>query len=196
MTTSTIELTKVKAKITGVPPGLLFQGKGLMEAEGKKPTKAGKHRPAAEEAALRAHWTGRGRNRQLCLPSVMLYKSFCQAAIIFAQPNYKKSNMSFIVGATVAFEEQNIPLGTADFTVYEEWVRIPPRTGAMVKIGRPLLKKWSAEFVMAIDAELWNVELLRDIIIYAGKLVGIGAWRPGLKGPYGRFLLESFEVME
>ena len=193
---STIKLTRVKVKISGVPPGLLFQSKGVMEADAAKPPKPGKHRPADEEAKLRAHWMGTGKKKELCITSVMLYKSFCQAAIDFKQPQNKKKNMSFLVGATVAFELPNISLGTADFEVFEEYVRIPPRTGACVKIGRPLLSKWSASFVMLVDAELWPAEVLREIIIHAGKLVGIGAWRPALKGPYGRFVLDEFEVEE
>ena len=195
MIASVITLKRVRVKLVGLSP-LIFQGKGVMEADadgggGKK----GKHRPAIEEAALRAHWMGKGRKRQTCIPSMMFYKSFCQAALDFKQPQNKKKSMAYLVGATVSFEEDKIPLNEP-YEVFEEWVLIPPRTGAAVKIGRPLWKKWSSEFTLLVDDEMWPVESLKEIITHAGKMVGIGAWRPGLKGSYGRYAIKEFSVLK
>jgi hypothetical protein len=142
---------------------------------------------------LRAHWIGTGRKRQMAIPWVMLHKAFCQAAQDF---KYKgRKNMSPLIGSTVACEQAMIPLDNSDYEVFTEWVRIPPRTGAMVQIGRPLKPKWKCSFVLVCDCEMWNAELLEQIIVGAGKTIGIGAWRPALKGPYGRFVVTSFEVV-
>lgn len=182
---------RVRVTIKGVAPGLIFQGKGLMELDADKKTT--KHRPAAEEAEHRAHWMTVGGKKQLCVPWVMLYQSICTAAASFKFRGRK--TMAAIVPATIACEEDRISLGTDSYEVYEDWVRIPPRTGAMVKIGRPRLREWKATFVMIVDDESYDVTGLRDIIADAGKMVGIGAWRAQLKGPYGRFTVEEFEIV-
>ena len=192
------QLTKVKVVIEGIAPGVMFQGKGVMEADanGKKPKK----RSQEEEARLRAHWMGRGKNKQLCIPWVMFQKSFCQAANAFdwVMPDGKKQKvkLGYIIGSTLTCEVDFISLGTDQFETWVEWVRIPPKTGAMVQIGRPLIRKWKVEMILVIDDEMWNVAILEEIIAHAGKVVGIGAQRPGLKGPYGKFVVLSFEVME
>jgi hypothetical protein len=102
-----------------------------------------------------------------------------------------------VVAATIACEQDMIPLGTDQYEVYPEWVRIPPRTGAMVKVARPRLRRWSCSFLMLVDPEMYGkhgVKVLREIIAHAGKMVGLGPWRPSLKGPYGKFTVEGFEI--
>lgn len=183
---------RVRVTIKGVAPGLIFQGKGLMELDAES-TKKTKHRPAAEEAEHRAHWMTVDGKRQLCIPWVMLYQSICAAAGSFKFRGQK--TMTAVVAATIACEDDKLNLGTDKFEVYEEWVRVPPRTGAMVKIGRPRMREWKATFTMIVDDEMWDANMLRDIIAHAGKLVGIGAWRAALKGPYGRFTVEEFEFV-
>lgn len=197
-TATAIDLVKVQLTLEGRPPGLLFQGKGVMEADAKdgKPKKKGAaYRPAKEEAELRAHWKGTGKAKQLCIPSVMLYNSFCQAAMDFKDPSNKKRSMGTLIGSTIAFDELKISLGKSTFEVYEDYVKIPPRTGVMVLIGRPLIREWKVTFKMVCDCEMWSIEMLPDIIRSAGKVVGIGAWRPKLKGPYGKYILKTFKVL-
>lgn len=183
---------RVKVTIKGKSPGILFQGKGVMESQegcGGKPPRL----TAAEEAKLRAHWVGEGKNKQLCIPWVMLYNSICTAAGSFKFRGSKK--MTSVVAATVTCEVDRIPLGTSEYEVYEDYCRIPPRTGAMVKIGRPRLKAWSATFILIVDDELYDVAHLRPIIEHAGNLIGIGAWRPEKRGAHGRFSVEVFEIL-
>lgn len=105
--------------------------------------------------------------------------------------------MKQIVAATISCEQDMISLGSDEYEVYEEWCRIPPRTGAMVKVARPRIRQWSASFIMLVDSEMYGdkgVERLEDIINQAGKMIGIGPWRPSLGGPYGRFRVVSFII--
>jgi len=203
-TSVSLGVKEVRVKIRGLPPGLMFGGKGLMEQQsGGKDTK---HMSPEEEAPYRAHWmdgkkhevpwSKKAKNLQLCIPSVMIYRSFCQAAIDFKDPRNKKKSISYLVGATVAFKEEVIPLNTTEFEVKVDWVRIPPRTGAMVKIGRPLVREWEAEFILLVDDEDYNLMILKDILVHAGKNVGAGPDRPGLKGPHGRWVVVEFEIVE
>ncbi len=182
---------RVLVKLKSISP-LIFQGKGVMDADAGDDGKKKKKRTPEEEAEMRAHWTGKGEKRSLCVPWVMLYQSICAAAGSFKFRGQK--TMTSVVAATVSCEVDSISLDTAEYDVFEEYVRIPPRTGVMVKIGRPRIREWEASFVMLVDDEMYPVDVLRGIIAHAGKLIGIGAWRPQLKGPHGRFTVESFEL--
>lgn len=184
-------LKRIDVKIRGLPPGLIFQGKGLMALQADD-TKKTKPLPPAEEARLRAHWTTIDGKKQLCIPWVMIYQSICTAAGSYKFRGAKK--MTTVVAATVSCETDRISLGSDKFEVFEEFCRIPPRTGSMVNIGRPKIPKWEAEFTMVVDAEQYPAEVLEKILADAGKLVGIGAWRPQLKGPYGRFEVVAFDI--
>jgi hypothetical protein len=183
---------RIAVTIRGLPPGIIFQGKGVMAADEGESSKKKKHRPPEEEARLRAHWTTVNGKKELCIPWVMLYQSICTAAGSFKFRGQK--TMATVVAATISCETDRIPLGTEKFETLEEYVRIPPRTGVMVNIGRPKLPKWEASFAMVVDDEMYSADGLKDIIAHAGKLVGIGAWRPQLKGPYGRFEVAEFEI--
>jgi hypothetical protein len=234
---SEIPSRKVRIRIRGLAPGLLFQGKGIMLADERLKCELGgqkvKPRPAIEEADLRCHWVGleelveedgsthpvakafsekKAKGSELvryhknaagkieipCMPWVIIYKALCEAAKSFKQKSGRKS-MSETVAGTVSLMVpfcQKIPLETSGYRILEEFCRIPPRTGHMVLIGRPLFPEWAADFVIAVDDETWNASTLEQMARHAGKLIGAGAWRPQLKGPYGRFVLENFEILE
>jgi len=60
---------------------------------------------------------------------------------------------------------------------------------AKVMRNRPIFPVWSAEFTVEMDASVIDAEQIMDAMRNAGKLVGIGDWRPGAPrgGYYGRF---------
>jgi hypothetical protein len=183
-------LVQIRVAIKGLPPGLMFQGKGLMKVVGEG--KTGVHKPPEEEARLRAHWMKVGNKKVLGIPWVMLYRSICKAGANFKWRN--KKTMEYILASTISGTQDMFSLGTDQFETFIDFVKIPPKTGAMVEIGRPLLREWSCEFTLYADCEMWNAADMEKIVVDAGKLIGIGANRPSLKGPYGKFTVEKFEV--
>ncbi len=196
MTLAATDLLTVNVTIQGLPPGLLMNGKRLMEEEANQPSKKkGQRRTAAEEAELHAHWTIANKKKVLGFPWAGVYKSICDAASNFKPPKGIKKSMSILVAATISCPFDFIPLDTAEYEVYEDYVRIPPRTGAMVKIGRPRIREWKSSFPLIVDEEFYLAALLEPIICNAGKMVGIGPWRPALKGCYGKFVLTEFASM-
>jgi len=198
MSSVAMSLAEVVMSVQGLPPGLMFQSKGAMANGSNQSGMDGKHLPPEQEAELRAHWTGKGAKRELAIPSVMFYRSFCQAGMDFKNPKKKRSNMSFLLGATLSFQETMIPLGIKTFETYVDWVRIPPGPkGAMVQIGRPRIPEWSCELKLWVDDELWNAADLEQIARHAGKQIGIGANSPRLKGPHGKFVIMdgTFKVL-
>jgi hypothetical protein len=57
---------------------------------------------------------------------------------------------------------------------------------------RPIFNDWSATFSVCIDTEVVDLPTVKQSLEAAGRLVGIGDWRPGAPkgGSYGRFLVK------
>lgn len=194
MVATAIQLATIDVSIQGLPPGLLMASKRIMEADAESSGKKGPRRSFDEEAELHCHWTTVGKKKSLAIPWVNLYNSICKGASDF---KYKgQQTMGTLVAATLTCDVDMIPLNTDQYEVYPEWVRIPPKKGAMVKIARPRIPEWEASFVLLVDTEMYGkgLAVLKEIIAQAGKMVGLGPWRPQLKGPYGRFAVTEFEV--
>lgn len=195
MVATSIELRTVNVTLRGVPPGLLMNSKRLMEKEAEEEgKKKGQRRTPAQEAELHCHWTTHNKKKVLAFPWAGVYKSICDAASNFKPPKGIKKSMPVLVAATISCPLDFVPLNTSEYEVYEEWVRIPPRTGAMVKIGRPRIREWEASFPLLVDEEFYQASVLETIIRSAGKMVGIGPWRPSLKGAYGKFSVARFDI--
>ncbi|SRR6266550_3222599 len=58
---------------------------------------------------------------------------------------------------------------------------------------RPMFDEWLIRFQIQIDTDLVSERLVRLVLEDAGKLVGIGDFRPAKKGQYGRFSVSSWE---
>lgn len=74
-------------------------------------------------------------------------------------------------------------------------VRIPA-TGGRILAHRPIFDDWSLKFVVDLDTDILGAKLLRQIIDDAGKRIGLGDFRPATKGPYGRFVVTQWQVVE
>lgn len=68
-----------------------------------------------------------------------------------------------------------------------------------VKVGaskvmrtRPIFADWSVTFSVLIDQSVADLDVVRQSLDHAGRLVGIGDWRPGAPkgGSYGRFTVK------
>lgn len=72
-------------------------------------------------------------------------------------------------------------------------VRIPS-TGGRILTHRPMFDDWSLSFVADLDETLLAPGLLREIVDAAGKRVGLGDFRPATKGPFGKFVVNRWQV--
>ncbi len=68
-----------------------------------------------------------------------------------------------------------------------------------VKVGtskvmrtRPIFNEWKAIFSVCLDLSVIDIDTVRQALESAGRLVGVGDWRPGAPkgGSYGRFTVE------
>lgn len=69
-----------------------------------------------------------------------------------------------------------------------------PATGGRRLTHRPMFNEWALTFTVELDTEMISPKLFREIVDAAGKRVGLGDFRPDTKGPFGKFVVTSWEV--
>lgn len=73
---------------------------------------------------------------------------------------------------------------------------VNPSTGGRVMCYRPRVDKWSTTFTLEIDEQVFSPNLVRAVIDDAGKKIGLGDFRPVRKGPFGKFVVTNWQVVE
>ncbi len=81
------------------------------------------------------------------------------------------------------------------WTIDVRAVRIPS-TGGRILAYRPMFLDWSLSFEADLDVSIIGPKLFRQIVDDAGKRIGLGDFRPATKGPFGRFCVDRWDVIE
>jgi hypothetical protein len=71
-----------------------------------------------------------------------------------------------------------------------------PATKGRILAHRPMFDDWELVFLVKLDIKMINEKLFREIVDAAGSRIGLGGFRPVRKGPYGRFHVINWKVME
>ena len=74
------------------------------------------------------------------------------------------------------------PLTFSRLTFFEEYGRIPPRTGGRVPIWRPMFEDWSCGVIFQFDGTFVAVEDVINLVNRAGFESGVGDGRRSLTG--------------
>lgn len=99
---------------------------------------------------------------------------------------------SKLLEAIMIFDEENYYLGTKEYKIQEDVVRIPPKTGARVSQMWVVLPEWEVTFTVTILDDLFVHDGLKDSIVSAGMYYGLLDGRPQL----GRFELTEYEILK
>jgi hypothetical protein len=68
-----------------------------------------------------------------------------------------------------------------------------PATGGRVMCHRPRFDAWKIGFTLIVDPKMFDESIVRALVDDMGSKIGIGAYRPARKGPFGRFLVTSWK---
>lgn len=139
----------------------------------------------------RLHKNGHG----LYIPFNMLDKSCGQAARMFKEPGRRGASYEKSYYGLVRIGEDEIPMNPREWVNSRENILARPlrrKDGNLIWKESPMLREWSAEFTFIVDE--FDVDVLRQILETAGKMVGIGGWRPQCRGRFGKFSVEKFKV--
>lgn len=71
-----------------------------------------------------------------------------------------------------------------------------PSTGGRIMAHRPRVDAWCATFTLDLDTTMFTPNLVRSVVDDAGKKIGLGDYRPARKGPFGRFVVSRWEIVE
>ena len=112
-----------------------------------------------------------------------------------------RKSMRFVVPSAVLMMSDTITILDLDlkphtnFEVDSRPVTIPATKGRVMR-HRPRWNKWKIKFVFQIDDTLMSLDSAQQLLTEAGQSIGIGDFRPAKFGPFGRFAIESWKVLE
>lgn len=169
----------VNVKIEGVAD-LLFNRWNADEVDRKQASAKGSRERKTDNPELRVH---RGDDGGLGLPGEYLRMAMVNAARYQKDPSSPRSNAQRIYKAGVLVLTQIASLGCKTWDYEDRRRAVIQRNG--INRVRPAMKTgWQAEFtVQVILPEYIDETMLRETVDRAGKLVGLGDFRP----TYGRF---------
>lgn len=126
----------------------------------------------------------------LCLPGEYLRQAVIHAAKFRQDPRSpRKSAMDLFKAGVIALTAL-APLGATEWD-YEHKCRVQVQRAGVTRV-RPAMKAgWRATVQLLINTpEYIAPDTLHEVLNQAGRLVGVGDFRP----TYGRFLVTSFET--
>src|SRR6266542_4580137 len=189
------EMEVVKMRIAGVSPILMHNPAKLM---GQEDTGSRKKKYDPREEAIAGLYE---------LPDGQLYMksdAFREAGIIAAGEfrdfsRKGRASMTRMFSASVVLSTMHCPLfrpdtGEAITSDESDWTvdarRVVLGPGKAVIRGRPLVEDWACDLEFEYDEELIQPDVIAKIRAASGKFPGVGDYRPGKKGPYGKYTVE------
>jgi len=144
------------------------------------------------EAMAKLHRDEKG---QCCITEEMI-KSCVLGGISMGGIKFGRKSLGQYWKAVAHIEPKNVPINKGvkePDGVDVRPGRIPPRTGAMVMLYRPIFKDgWTLDFTVLIADDRITEDLVHDAFNSAGLLAGLGAGRPD----FGRFIVTKWEVVK
>ena len=171
-------MRKIKVKVKGKAPLLMNR----FSVEEKISSRTKKVYDPKEEAERKIYRTDSGK---LYLPNTHFKASMIKSGTDFKMAG-KKSYKEY-VKAGIFIEPEEIILDPQKYEIHEEAVVIQR---ARVMSWRPKFKEWSCEFEIEVADEMLNADILKEILIAAGKYKGVGDHRP----EYGRFEVVEWKL--
>lgn len=171
----------LKVQITGQSP-LLMHRYPLVPIEALE-----KQTPEqqAEIAAYRNEET-----KELYIPAVAVQRALVGGAAF--SKGKGRASLAKAAAACLLIDEAYLGLGVSEYKVDTQAVVIPATKGRVLRY-RPRLDKWAVSFTLNYDTTLLSAKQVRQIVDDTGKHVGLLDFRPEKKGPFGRFVVTSWE---
>lgn len=160
-------------KITGTSP--LLCGRPVHDL-------AAKDAAPNQKAASRLYLDPKG---QPVIPGHNLFRSILGAA---PQIGYDPIELIHNLGIQ---ERELLLVSPAPWLVDTRSVR-NPETGERSLCYRPRFEDWSLQFTLLADLEVISREHLRFMVETAGKIIGLGDYRPERGGPFGCFVIDAW----
>ena len=134
----------------------------------------------------------RNSDGEICIPGEYLRRACVETGRSMQDPRSPRKSAKDLFNAVIFSLTELAPLGTSEWD-YEDKRRVVIQRNAITRV-RPAMKEgWKAEFIMLVTEPGYvSPTLLQQVIAQAGRLNGLGDFRP----TYGRFMVTRFEVIE
>lgn len=187
---------KIKVTIEGIAPLLMnrfTEANEIAVSGGTSVTFRGSKGTPREQATSKCYADDKGN---LFIPGPNIYSCLIAAGTFHKAGKSKLTTQkTSLIPAGVLIEDLVCPLNTKDWEVDSRSVVIPS-TGGRIMCHRPRVDKWSLAFTLDVDATMFSPNLIRSLVDDAGKKIGLGDYRPARKGPFGRFVVKQWDVIE
>jgi hypothetical protein len=185
-------MIKFEVGIKGVAPILQARHPSPIEEKKMLERKSGpraKTKDLTDKEAFDIH-AYRDSKKRFVQPAEMVEAAMVKAAVNFKMEG--KKTFKDIIKSGIFITPINLVHKNQKFEEYALWGR-NAHTGGAVWVVRPRCDAWELEFeINLLQDERISPEVLKDILIYAGSYVGIGAWRP----KFGRFEVTKFKEVK
>ncbi len=150
-------------------------------------------RSPEEEAATKVYADKDGR---FGVPAKMLHSCVVEAG---RRVKNGKSQISTAETTTVpsflTIREFFLPFTNGAKWVVDEQRGCNPKDGVAVCLVRPRFDEWEFDVTLDVDETTISEATVRQLFNVAGSMCGLGDYRPNKKGPYGRFTVTKWEVV-
>jgi len=170
-----------KVRIKGTSPLLMNRPSALIGDITKEKTQADVS--PREQAETRLYLTNK---KKLYQPETHIKGSLVEAGKNQKVVGKGKATYSKIVGYAVEINPYEIVHKNQAWEVFSV-LAVNPNTRGRNMVHRPMLKEWELDFEVTFDDEQVSAVVLKEIFDRAGRIVGIGDWRPAKKGRFGKF---------
>lgn len=175
---------RAEVTIEGVAP-LLFHRYNCEGVEEK--AKAAKGSKAKKSDAIETY-VYRNASNEVCLPGEYLRQACVNVGRSMQDPRSPRKSARDLFNATIISLTDLASLGVQTWD-YEDKRRVVVQRNAITRVRPAMNPGWAASFVFMITLpEYVAPSKLNEIIAQAGRLVGIGDFRP----TYGRFVVTHF----
>lgn len=132
----------------------------------------------------------RNAERELCLPGEYLRMAIIHSAKFSQDPRSPRKSAMDLFKAGIAVLTELCSLGTAQWDFVDQR-RVQVQRNGITRMRPAMLAGWRAEAeLQVLLPEYITPQLLNDITSRAGRLIGVGDFRP----TYGRFQINSFSL--
>lgn len=171
----------VEVKIVG-RSGLLMHAHRNVKGIEKLPSNE-----QAELVAYRHPDTG-----ELCIPAANIRSCLIGAAKFIKGRG--RASLQSAVRSGVYVHPEYVGLGVYDYIIDERSVVVPSTKGRVMRY-RPRLDAWECRFYLVFSTRLLSADQLKEVVVYAGDLIGLMDFRPEKSGTFGRFTVEEWKVL-
>ena len=190
-------MKQINVTIEGVTPLLCnrFTDKQMMSAtNGTSISTVGDRGTPREIAETKLY---PGHDGAPMIPQPNVFRCIIDAGTYFKAGKSKITTLkTSLIPACLAINEIEVPIKHHEpWTIDTRAVRIPS-TGGRISSHRPCFHDWQLSFSLELDETVIGIKLLREIIDMAGKRIGLGDFRPACKGPFGKFVVVSWDAQD